>query len=218
MDVKGCISKVFKHNYISVIVQTENVLYAGLHLFQMRDIAFPLWRHWFVNIRQITIDAKTTHLKSLMISLLNFIAWTFAARIGDKYQICLTQPISYWMCWSVNFLIQWASFCYKLIWCYWLSICIDASFFSMLFIFTELVFHIMKTFLEKNKSSINFIENLRLLLRAQCFSVSLGYYSCQPHIAKLSWKTSLVFSYYCQQKTIFYNYGAQIQVEAQISE
>ena len=38
---------------------------------------------------------------------------------------------------------------------YLLFICNDASFFSMLFIFTKLVSHILKMFLEKNKSSIN---------------------------------------------------------------
>ena len=42
-----------------------------------------------------------------------------------------------------------------LVWCYWLSICIDASSCSILFIFTEHVSHIMM-FLEKNKTSINF--------------------------------------------------------------
>ena len=43
----------FATNYISVIVQAENVLNAGLHLFQIRDMEFPLRRHWFVNIRQL---------------------------------------------------------------------------------------------------------------------------------------------------------------------
>ena len=43
----------FAKNYISVIVQAENVLNAGLHLFQIQDIEFPLWRLWFVNMRQI---------------------------------------------------------------------------------------------------------------------------------------------------------------------
>ena len=49
-------------------------------------------------------------------------------------------------------------------------------------------------------------------------SVTLGYHSCQPHIAKLYWKTLLVFNYYSRQKTIFYHFSALIQVEAQISE
>ena len=52
----------------------------------------------------------------------------------------------------------------------------------------------MKMFLEKNKSSINFY------LKVDCFwgqaevsiSVTLGYHSYQPHIAKLYRKTPLV--------------------------
>ena len=48
----------FADNYISVIVQAENVLNAGLQLFQIWDIEFPLWRHWFVNIRQIQAMQK----------------------------------------------------------------------------------------------------------------------------------------------------------------
>ena len=43
----------FANNYISVIVKAENVLNAGLRPFQIRDVEFPLWRHLFVNIRQI---------------------------------------------------------------------------------------------------------------------------------------------------------------------
>ena len=49
-------------------------------------------------------------------------------------------------------------------------------------------------------------------------SVTLGYRSCQPHIAKLYRKTPLVFNCYCRQNTKFYNSSALIQVEAQISE
>ena len=32
----------FANNYISVLVQAENVLDAGLHLFQILDVEFPL--------------------------------------------------------------------------------------------------------------------------------------------------------------------------------
>ena len=36
-------------------------------------------------------------------------------------------------------------------------------------------------------------------------SVKLGYHSCQPHVANLYRETTLVFNYFCRQKTVFYN-------------
>ena len=95
----------------------------------------------------------------------------------------------------------------------------------MLFIFPELVSHIMQMFLEKkNKPSIILLL-LFLLKSYDCFcgqaevsiSVTLGYHSKEPHIAKLYRKISLVFNYYCWQKTIFHNSSARIQVETHLS-
>ena len=39
--------------YPSVIRQVENGIDAGLHVFGIRDIGLSLWRHNFINVRQI---------------------------------------------------------------------------------------------------------------------------------------------------------------------
>ena len=56
----------------------------------------------------------------------------------------------------------------------------------------------------RDKFSIKFYWKVMIAFEGRLKSVTLGYHSCQPHIAKLYQKTPLVFNY-CRQKTIFYN-------------
>ena len=90
----------------------------------------------------------------------------------------------------------------------------------MLFIIIELVSHVMKMFLEKNKSSIIFIETW-FLLRASWSQYLSDIRVPQlpaPYWKNCTEKTPLVFNYYCRQKSIFYHSSALFQVKEQISK